>query len=70
MSPTLQANVIGQTISIEGWALTGNVIGALVDGAAYAYRSGFGDTPALVAANLCMLMQTDRIATARWVSYL
>ena len=48
----------------RGRCPAGNVIGALVDGVAYAYRIGLGDSPALLAANLCMLMQTDRMATA------
>jgi hypothetical protein len=60
---SLTAVVTGQTISVGGVAVVGNVIGALVDGLAYAYRVCSGDTPDLVAANLCTVMQTDRIAT-------
>jgi hypothetical protein len=62
--PSLTADATGQTISVGGVALVGNVIGALVDGKAYAYRVCSDDTPDLVAANLCTAMQTDRIATA------
>jgi hypothetical protein len=64
VAPGLQASVIGQTISVAGVALVGDVIGALVDGMAYAYRIRVGDTPTLVAANLCTVMQTGRVATA------
>jgi hypothetical protein len=62
--PGVIAEVAGQTISIGGSPQVGDVVGALVDGLAYAYRVSAGDTQDLVAANLCTAMQTNWIATA------
>jgi hypothetical protein len=50
---------------MSGSPASGDVVGALVDGAAYAYRIRDGDTPGLVAANLCQLLQANRPATAQ-----
>jgi hypothetical protein len=65
VSPSLTARVVGQMIIISGTAVVGNVIGALVDGLAYVYRVSAGDTPDLVAASLCAVMQADLVANAQ-----
>jgi hypothetical protein len=62
--PGVTAEVAGQTISIGGDPRVGDVVGALVDGRAYAYRVTTGVSQDLVAANLCTAIQTNRIATA------
>jgi hypothetical protein len=61
--PTLYASVAGQTISVSGTAAVGNLIGALVDGKTFVYRIAQGDTPELVAANLCTVIQATLSAT-------
>ncbi len=60
--PDLTASVTGQTIFIAGTAAVGNVVGALIDGRAFAYRISLGDTPDLIAANLCAAVQPTFIA--------
>jgi len=62
-TPSLSASVSGQTITLGGTASVGNVVGVLIDGTAYAYRVAEGDTPPLVASNLCAQLQLTRIAT-------
>lgn len=57
--PGVAASAIGQTITISGSPAIGDVIGALIDGAAYAYRIQAGDTPDLVASNLNQLIQAN-----------
>jgi hypothetical protein len=57
--------VAGQTINIFGSPTVGDVIGALIDGSAYAYRVQSGDTVGLVASNLAQLIQGNAPATAQ-----
>jgi hypothetical protein len=61
-SPGLTASVIGNAVSFGGLASTGQVAGIALDGATYAYRLQPGDNPALVAANLAVLVRADRPA--------
>jgi hypothetical protein len=63
VSSGLTVDVVDGTILISGIALVGNVVGALIDGLVYVYRVRAGDTPDLVAANLCTAMQANLIAT-------
>lgn len=53
------------TIAISGTPSAGDVVGALIDGKAYAYRIQERDTPGLVASNLCQSIQTARLANVR-----
>jgi hypothetical protein len=48
------------TVTIGGTPTTGDVVGTLVDGAAYAYRIKGGDSTDLIAANLALLIQANR----------
>jgi hypothetical protein len=57
--PGVTASSTGQTITISGSPQVGDVIGALIDGATYAYRIQAGDTPDLIASNLNQLIQTN-----------
>jgi hypothetical protein len=63
--PGTTAGSADQTITISGSPAVGDVVGALIDGAAYAYRIRSGDTPGLVASNLNQLIQANRPATAQ-----
>ena len=63
--PGVTASSADQTITISGNPAVGDVIGALIDGAAYAYRIQAGDTPDLVASNLNQLIQANFPATAQ-----
>ena len=60
--PGVPATATGATIAIGGTPVAGDVVGALVDGLAYAYRIQLGDSTALIAANLAQLIQADRVA--------
>lgn len=62
----LIAATSGRTITINGSAAVGDVVGALIDGTAFPYRIMSGDTPPLVAANLCNAIRVKRTAS---VSY-
>jgi hypothetical protein len=59
------ASTFRQTITISGVPAVGDVVGALIDGTAYAYRIQTGDTPDLVASNLNQLIQTNRLSTVQ-----
>ncbi|MGC8474770.1 MAG: hypothetical protein ACP5NP_00310 [Acetobacteraceae bacterium] len=61
-APVLTVSVTGNTVSFGGSASLGQVAGVAVDGATYAYRVQPGDNPALVAANLAVLIRPDRPA--------
>jgi len=63
--PGAAAGASDQSITIFGNPKVGDVIGALIDGTAYAYRVGSGDSPDLVASNLNQLIQANRPATVR-----
>jgi hypothetical protein len=62
------ASTIDRTISISGCPAVGDIVGALIDGAAYAYRIQAGDTPDLVASNLNQLIQATFPGTAQGFS--
>lgn len=61
--PGTTAAATRSTITISGNPFPGDVVGALIDGATYAYRIQAGDTPGLVASNLCQSIQAARLAT-------
>jgi hypothetical protein len=63
--PGVTASSAEQTITISGRPAVGDVIGTLIDGAAFAYRIQAGDTTSLVASNLNQLIQATRPATAQ-----
>lgn len=63
--PGVSASTSDQTITISGVPTVGDVVGALIDRAAYAYRIQAGDTADLVASNLNVLIQADRPATVQ-----
>ena len=63
--PGVTAIAATPTISISGSPVTGDIVGALIDGVAYAYRIEAGDTPGLIAANLNQLIQVHRISTVQ-----
>lgn len=62
--PGVTTSTSNQTITIAGNPTIGDVVGALIDGTAYAYRIQAGDTNYLVAANLSRLIQVNQPATA------
>jgi hypothetical protein len=64
-APGVTATMTDQTIIISGTPATGDVVGALIDGIAYAYRIQAGDTTGLVASNLSQLIQVNRPATVQ-----
>jgi hypothetical protein len=64
----IAANAADQTITLSGKPAVGDVVGALIDGEAYAYRIQNGDTAALVAANLNQLIQAMRPAIVQGFS--
>jgi hypothetical protein len=59
------ANTFRNTITISGNPAVGDVVGALIDRVAYAYRIQTGDTPDLVASCLNQLIRNSRISTVR-----
>ena len=59
-APTLTVATAGLAVTFGGSADTGQVAGILVDGVGYAYRTATGDAPALVAANLAVLIRANR----------
>ncbi len=61
-TPTLAVSVSGISASFGGSADPGQLAGLLIDGKTYVYRTQANDTPALVAANLAVLVRADRIA--------
>ena len=63
--PGAAARSAGETITIFGSPSVGDVVGVLVDGAAYAYRVLAGDNPSLIAANLNHLIQGNRPAAVQ-----
>ncbi|MBV9784784.1 MAG: hypothetical protein JO264_13325 [Acidisphaera sp.] len=68
VTATLSASVSGNVVSFAGTAGAGQLAGVLADNAGYVYRTQAGDTPALVAANLAVLIRADRIATLSGVT--
>lgn len=62
VTPTLQADVSGETVRMSGGAGVGQLVGIAADGKTYVYRTQAGDTPDLVAAALAAQVRKDRIA--------
>ncbi|MDR3532820.1 MAG: hypothetical protein P4L90_19980 [Rhodopila sp.] len=65
VQPGVTASATGPAITIAGNPVPGDVVGALIDGAAYTYRIQDGDTTGLIAANIQHLIQTDRLASVQ-----
>jgi hypothetical protein len=61
VSPTLTALVSGESVIFQGTANAGQIAGVLVDERTYVYRVQSGDTAAMVAANIAVLLRMDRI---------
>jgi hypothetical protein len=61
--PGTTATTSGQAIAIAGEPVTGDVVGAIIEGTPYAYRVQPGDSPDIVASNLEQLIQADRMAS-------
>ena len=53
-------------ILIAGDPVTGDVVGAIIDGTPYAYRVQVGNSPDIVASNLEKLIQANRMAGVKW----
>jgi hypothetical protein len=62
LQPGIAATATTSSIIVDGTPGVGDVIGALVDGYAYAYRIQSGDSTDQVAANLAQLIETNRVA--------
>ncbi len=65
VQPGTTATAAGTTVSIGGTPAAGDVVGALIDGAAYVYRIQSGDAAELIAANLGSLIQVDRMVSVQ-----
>jgi len=65
VQPGTTASATAETVTIDGTPAVGDVVGILIDGAAYAYRIQSGDAIELIAANLATLIQADRIVSVR-----
>ena len=65
VAPTLNVQVNGNSVSFSGAGGTGQVVGLLVDGQPFVYRSNAGDTPVLVAA---VLAESVRQVRPYWLS--
>jgi hypothetical protein len=63
--PGAEIATADQMITVSGSPTVGDVVGALIDGSAYAYRIKPGDTVDLVASNLDQLIQSGRSATTQ-----
>jgi len=57
----LTASVVGVTVTIAGTANAGQLVGILIDGTSYVYRTQTSDTPETVAAQLAAFVRTNRI---------
>ena len=51
----------GETITISGTPVVGDLVGAIIDAVPYAYRIQDGDNRAMVAASLNLLIQAKRL---------
>jgi hypothetical protein len=60
--PGVIATVSLQNVILSGIPLVGDVVGILINGAAYAYRIQAGDTADLVASNLTAVIQPGSLA--------
>ncbi|HEX4261019.1 MAG TPA: hypothetical protein VHY76_07945 [Acetobacteraceae bacterium] len=61
VAPTLTVTVLGETATFGGSADPGQLAGLLADNVPAAYRTGAGDTPALVAAALAAQIRAVRV---------
>jgi hypothetical protein len=61
VQPGATATASGSAITIGGAPVEGDMVGALIDRVAYAYRVQTGDSTELVASNLAQLIQSDRM---------
>jgi hypothetical protein len=59
--PGTTTSVHNASISISGAPAAGDVVGVLIDNVAYTYRVQNGDSAALVASNLSLAIQANRI---------
>jgi hypothetical protein len=59
--PTLTVMVDGTSVTFGGGADVGQIAGVLIDGVSYAYRTGAGDTPQSVAANIAAMARRKSI---------
>jgi hypothetical protein len=66
--PGTSATTNGQTISIAGSPLLGDLVGVRIDGSPYIYRIREGDTPDQIAAEIKQAIQGDRPASIRGTS--
>lgn len=64
-TPGTSVSVVSNTIQIAGNPAIGDVVGALLNGSPYVYRIAAGDTTALVAANLGMLIGAEFSTTVQ-----
>jgi hypothetical protein len=58
VAPALTVSVSGGVVTFGGSAATGQLAGILIDDTAFSYRTQPGDTPASVAANLAVEINT------------
>jgi len=65
--PGTTASASGQTITISGNPAVGDVVGLIIDGMPFSYRIQAGDSSYLVAANLALLIQANRLASAHGI---
>jgi len=63
--PGATATTSGHAIAIGGDPVTGDVVGAIIDGTPYAYRIQPGDSADIVASNLEQLIQANRMASVQ-----
>ena len=63
VQPGTTATATAGTVTIGGTPAVGDVVGALIDGSAYVYRIQSGDAAELIAANLALLIQADRVVS-------
>nr|WP_294527306.1 hypothetical protein [uncultured Rhodopila sp.] len=63
VKPGTTATATGATVTIGGTPAVGDVVGALIDNAAYVYRIQSGDAVELIAANLAAIIRSDRIVS-------
>ena len=70
VQPGATATTSAQAIAIGGDPVTGDVVGAIIDGTPYAYRIQPGDSPDIVASNLEQLIQANRMASVQALTLL
>jgi hypothetical protein len=68
VTPALTVGVQPNTVTFAGTGTPGQLAGILADDTGFAYRTNPGDTPELVAASLCSLINQVRFATVNGAS--